>query len=222
VNFEQTIQSLAAAALPVVLSVTLAEAAKGWRANKLGDMTGASLGRLTFNPANHVDIWGTVVIPAVMYLVSAGNFLFAYAKPIPINYSTMPDPKWGMLRTEGEGLWAFALQALVWIALSIVLQGMGIHEQFFVKMVMAGILVNTLLFAFVLLPIPPMPAGKMLVALLPYRQASVLAKVEPYGFWIVLGLALIGFLGPIWIKPISSALINIIYFVLMPLSSLFS
>lgn len=197
-------QLILMAALPVLFAITVHEAAHGYVARRLGDDTAYMLGRVTLNPVKHIDPVGTILIP-VMLLLFGSPFLFGYAKPVPVNFGRLRKPKRDMIWVALAGPGANLAQALFWSVVLTVLLTMGIDERFFIGMCKAGIVFNLMLAAFNLFPLPPLDGGRVLVGLLPPRQAYAFSRIEPWGFFIVLGLALMGLIGGWWMWPLVNA-----------------
>ncbi|MFT3719564.1 site-2 protease family protein [Pseudorhodoferax sp.] len=219
-NFDTTIQSLLIFALPVLFAITVHEAAHGFVARHYGDNTAWLLGRVTLNPIKHIDPVGTIAMPILLYLATSGAFVFGYAKPVPVQFGRLRNPKRDMVWVALAGPVANLVQALLWGVLFYLLAGLGIHEPFFLKMCQAGMLVNVVMFAFNLFPLPPLDGGRVLVGLLPYKQAALLSRVEPWGFFIVMGLVLAGVVGTLWLQPIMGLTFDLLDLLLTPLSSL--
>jgi Zn-dependent protease len=207
------IQAIAYGAIPVLLAITLHEVAHGYAARHFGDQTAAIMGRLSLNPLRHVDLIGTIVMPLVLILVTSGAFAFGYAKPVPVDSRNLRRPKQDMLWVAFAGPAANLAMALAWTVLGLALIAGGVEEPFFRKMVQTGIWVNFIMAALNLFPLPPLDGGRMLVAVLPYRQAVLLARVERWGFFIVLALAATHLLN-YWMMPLlalmTSALLLIV------------
>jgi Zn-dependent protease len=182
------IQTVALYALPVLFAITVHEAAHGYAARYFGDNTAWQLGRVTLNPTKHIDPMGTILMPLLLYFATSGAFLFGYAKPVPVRFGNLRNPKRDMVWVALAGPAANLAQALLWGALLYVLHGLGITEVFFMKMCQGGVLVNIVMFAFNLFPLPPLDGGRIVVGLLPYKQAMAFSRVEPYGFFIVMAL----------------------------------
>lgn len=199
------IQTVAIYALPVLFAITIHEAAHGYAARHFGDNTAYVMGRITLNPIKHIDPIGTILMPLLLYFATSGAFLFGYAKPVPVNFGHLSNPKRDMIWVALAGPASNFVQAIAWAVLLIVLVGMGVEEPFFTKMAQAGILVNLVMWAFNLFPLPPLDGGRVLVGLLPYKQAQMVSKVEPWGFFIVLALVLAGIVGTYWLRPLMSA-----------------
>lgn len=182
------IQKLAVYALPVIFAITLHEAAHGYVARRFGDSTAWMLGRVTLNPLKHIDPVGTVLVPVMLLLVSGGDLLFGWAKPVPVNFSALRNPKKDMLWVAAAGPGANLLMALGWALLFkfAVLTPDQPYAEAMKAMARAGISINAVLMILNLLPLPPLDGGRIAVSLLPMRAALSFARIEPYGIWILL------------------------------------
>jgi len=182
------IQKLAIYALPVIFAITLHEAAHGYVARRFGDSTAWMLGRVTLNPLKHIDPVGTVLVPAMLLLVSGGDLLFGWAKPVPVNFSALRNPKRDMLWVAAAGPGANLLMALLWAMLFkfAVLTPDQPYAEAMKAMARAGISINAVLMILNLLPLPPLDGGRIAVSLLPMRASMTFARIEPYGIWILL------------------------------------
>ena len=220
-DFNEIVQTITTYALPVLLAITLHEAAHGYAAKLFGDNTAWALGRVTLNPVPHIDLVGTIAIPLVLYFATAGNFLFGYAKPVPVDVSRLRHPKRDMVWVALAGPVANLLQAILWMVAIYLLSGFDVEERFFTDMAKAGVLTNLVMFAFNLFPIPPMDGGRIVVGLLPWRLAVGFAQVERFGFFIVMGLVLLGVVNALWMTPIMNASVVSIQWLLQPLAHLF-
>ena len=183
--------------VPVVLAITLHEAAHGYVARIFGDQTAWMLGRVTLNPVKHIDPVGTVLVPAVLFLLKA-PFLFGWAKPVPVNFGNLRHPKRDMVWVAGAGPATNFAMAVGWGFLlgATGPSGPWASEGLYV-MADAGIRINLALLALNLLPIPPLDGGRIAVGLLPHRASMLLARLEPYGFFVI--LALIAIPGALWV-----------------------
>ncbi len=221
-DFSQLIQTVTLYAIPVLLSITLHEAAHGYAARLFGDNTAYALGRVTLNPLKHIDPVGTILMPLVLYVATSGAFLFGYAKPVPVRFGNLRHPKRDMIWVALAGPAANFVQALLWGVVFYTLLGMGVSERFFVEMAQGGILVNVVMFVFNLFPLPPLDGGRILVGLLPYRQAMLVSRIEPWGFFIVMALVLAGVVSNLWMRPLMSLTYQFIKLLLTPLTALVS
>ncbi len=185
---DSLIQTVAVYAIPVIFAITLHEAAHAYAAKYFGDLTAYSQGRMTLNPVVHIDLVGTIIIPLVLYLATDGQFLFGYAKPVPVNFGALRKPKRDMAWVSLAGPGANLLMAFLWMLLALLLVAFKVEHEFFYRMAQAGLLTNLVMFAFNLFPVPPLDGGRVLVSMLPHRQAYQYAKIEPYGFFIVMAL----------------------------------
>jgi Zn-dependent protease len=208
------VQKIAVWIVPVLLAITVHEVAHGWVASLLGDKTACMLGRLTLNPLKHVDPMGTILIPGMLLLLQAG-FIFGYAKPVPVTWQNLRNPKRDMALVAVAGPAANLLMAIGWALLMRVGLLLGQQGLALVYMGVAGISINTILMVLNLLPLPPLDGGRVLTGLLPGPWAYRLSRIEPYGFFILIALLVTGLLGLIlW------PLISIVMTLLVPLSGL--
>ena len=218
------IQTVAIYALPVLFAITVHEAAHGYAARHYGDNTAYMLGRITLNPMKHIDPVGTILMPALMLLttfaIPGGPFVLGYAKPVPVNFGNLRNPKRDMVWVALAGPGANLAQALLWGALFLVLSGSGVTEPFFLKMCQGGVLVNVVMFVFNLFPLPPLDGGRILVGLLPHRQAEMVSRIEPWGFFIVMALVIFGVVSTLWMRPLMTLTYGLLDLLLTPLSLL--
>jgi Zn-dependent protease len=219
-NFAHLIQTVALYALPVLFAITIHEAAHGYAARHFGDNTAWKLGRVTLNPIRHIDPVGTILMPLLLYFATSGAFLFGYAKPVPVRFGNLRNPKRDMIWVALAGPGANFVQALLWGILLFVLQGSGVSEPFFLKMCQGGVLVNVVMFAFNLFPLPPLDGGRILVGLLPHRQAELVSRVEPWGFFIVMALVIMGVVSSLWMQPVMALTFGLLDILLTPFSAL--
>ena len=220
-GIEQLIQTIAIWALPVLFSITVHEAAHGYVARHFGDNTAYMLGRITLNPIKHIDPIGTILMPLLLLLTTQGAFLFGYAKPVPVRFGNLRNPKRDMVWVALAGPGANLLQALLWGAMFIALKGTGVEEDYFLSVCDAGVKVNVLMFVFNLFPLPPLDGGRILVGLLPMRQAVMVSRVEPWGFFIVLALVFSGLANTLWMQPLKVATYALLNLLLTPFSMIF-
>ena len=217
---ENIIQTVLIYALPVLFAITVHEAAHGYAARHFGDNTAYMLGRITLTPIKHIDPIGTILMPIMLYFATSGAFLFGYAKPVPVNFGHLRNPKRDMVWVALAGPASNFVQAIVWAVVMITLVGTGMDERFFLEMARAGVLVNLVMWAFNLFPVPPLDGGRILVGLLPWKQAQMVSRLEPYGFFIVMGLVIFGVVGTIWLRPLMSFGYTVINFLITPLRML--
>jgi Zn-dependent protease len=187
-DVSQLVQTVAIYALPVLFAITLHEAAHGYVARHFGDMTAYAQGRISLNPARHVDFIGTIVVPLMVVLLSQGRFLFGWAKPVPVNYSALRSPKRDMLWVAAAGPASNLAMAVGWVILLKL--AMLLPDNVFSiplrLMSEAGILVNLIFMFLNLLPILPLDGGRILASLLPNRMAWQYSKLEPWGLPLLL------------------------------------
>lgn len=200
---DSLISTLAIWALPVLLAITLHEAAHGYVARHFGDPTAEMAGRISLNPLRHIDPVGTVLVPglilAVSSLLGTSGMLFGWAKPVPVSFGRLRNPKADMLWVAAAGPFANLVMALMWAVLMRVALGMAENAYTvpMLRMADAGLQINGILLLLNLLPIPPLDGGRIAVSLLPNPLAWKFARLEPYGFPILLLLLFTGILGAI-------------------------
>lgn len=214
----ELLQTVLIYALPVLFAITVHEAAHGYVARHFGDPTATMLGRVTLNPLKHIDPIGTILMPLLLYFSTSGAFLFGYAKPVPVDFSRLRHPKRDMIWVALAGPVSNFLQAILWAVLLIVLVVSGAHERFFLEMARAGILTNLVMWAFNLFPLPPLDGGRILAGLLPPKLAYQFSRIEPFGFFIVLGLVVFGFVGTWWLRPLMGWGYEALDWILTPLT----
>ena len=212
------IQTVLIYAIPVLFAITVHEAAHGYVARHFGDNTAYAMGRVTLNPIKHIDPMGTILMPLMLYFATSGAFLFGYAKPVPVQFGNLRNPKRDMVWVALAGPGANLIQAVIWGVLLYALVGTGMTEPFFVKMCQGGMLVNVVMFAFNLFPLPPLDGGRILVGLLPHKQADLVSRIEPYGFFIVMALVLAGIVSKLWLQPVMALTFGLLDVVLAPLA----
>ena len=210
------IQTLAVYALPVLFAITLHEAAHAYVAKYFGDNTAYAQGRMTLNPLKHVDLVGTIIIPVALFLFRS-PFLFGYAKPVPVEFGRLRNPKKQMAFVALAGPLANLVMGLMWMVLLVFLRAWGDADDFFLRMTRAGVETNLVIFAFNLIPLPPLDGGRIMTSILPHRYAWKFAQLEPYGFFIVLGLAFLNVLG-YWMIPVMTLANGLLLLLITPLT----
>jgi Zn-dependent protease len=206
------VELIALYAIPMIFAITLHEAAHGYVARHFGDYTAYQQGRISLNPLNHIDPVGTIVIPAVLVVLTAGQFVFGWAKPVPVNFSNLRNPKRDMLWVAAAGPGANLAMALVWglmLKLAFVMPA-NYFSYPLQKMANGGVMINLALMVLNLIPIPPLDGGRIAVSLLPNRLAYRFAMIEPYGFIIIIALLATRVLGVV-IGPLVMLGRNLIY-----------
>lgn len=197
------VQTVLIYALPVIFAITVHEAAHGYVARYLGDDTAYLMGRMTLNPLRHIDPIGTILMPLVLYFATSGAFLFGYAKPVPVQFGNLRHPKRDMIWVALAGPASNFVMAIGWAVVLVALVATGVDESFFLKMAQGGVLVNLVMWAFNLFPLPPLDGGRVLAGLLPRGAAqTLLARIEPFGFFIVMALVLAGLISTWWLIPL--------------------
>ena len=201
-EINQFIQTVAIGAIPVLFAITLHEAAHGYVARHFGDMTAEKAGRISLNPLHHIDPVGTILLPLLTFAL--GGILFGWAKPVPVNFAALRNPKKDMLWVAIAGPASNLAMALGWTFLYKV--GLMFPESYFADpllgMAKIGMEINVVLMVLNLLPLPPLDGGRVAVSLLPHRQAFLLARVEPYGMLILIFLAVTPVLSMLLSPPI--------------------
>jgi len=195
------LQMIAIYALPVVFAITLHEAAHGYVARHFGDMTAYLEGRVSLNPLRHIDPFGTVALPLILLAVSklfgGAGILFGWAKPVPVNFAKLRHPKRDMLWVAAAGPLSNFAMALFWALMVRI--GLSMPGNYFALplalMGAAGVFINIIIMVLNLVPLPPLDGGRILVSLLPQRLAYGVARIEPYGFFILILLLFTGVLG---------------------------
>ncbi|MBF0342689.1 MAG: site-2 protease family protein [Nitrospirae bacterium] len=227
----EILRSLSVAALPILVAITFHEVAHGWVANKRGDPTAKEMGRLTLNPIAHIDLVGTIIMPIMLFILSRGSFMFGSAKPVPVNFANLKNPRVdaALVAVAGPGAnIVIATLSIVFLAVIFRLYPASYPTQPWItkilvpveQMLRYSISFNVFLAAFNLIPIPPLDGGRIVVSMLPYRQAYQYSKIEPYGIFIVLALWAFG-LAHYIITPIQRVVQFLIGIILMPLGKIF-
>ena len=203
-DINSIIQTITVYAIPLILAITIHEAAHGYVARYFGDNTAWMLGRVTLNPIKHIDPVGTLIVPGLMLLGSAfsglGGIVFGWAKPVPVNFRNLRNPKQSMIWVEAAGPGANLAQAIIWAILLKIIYSVGFTEDYFYQVCLAGINVNIMLMALNLIPILPLDGGRILTGLLPPGLAYKYSRIEPYGMYILFALILTGMLSVV-MKP---------------------
>jgi len=200
-NISQIIQTISVYAIPVLLAISLFQAAYGYAARYYGDPTAAEAGRLTANPLRHIDPIGTILLPVLLYVTI--QVPFGYAKPLPVDFSRLRNPKKHMVFVAMAGPLANFAMGLGWMIIGVLLIALGINEKFFFEMVRAGVMVNAALFVFNLIPVPPLSGGRIVTGLLPMPLARHFAGIERYSLFVFIGLIVLmqmGIFGGFMIK----------------------
>lgn len=220
------IQAIAVYALPVLFAITLHEAAHAYAAKYFGDDTAHSQGRMSLNPLRHIDPFGTVVLPILLFMATkqALDFpmMFGYAKPVPVEFSRLRNPKKQMAFVALAGPAANFIMAVGWLIVAIFVTNLQVAELYPLKVAQAGVLINAGMFVFNLLPIPPLDGSRVVYSLLPHRMAIQYGKIEPYGMFIVLGLLVLQTqnilpLLALWFMPMMAMTYTVLGWVVFPL-----
>jgi len=218
VDTTNLIQTVSVYAIPVIFAITLHEAAHGYAAKYFGDNTAYMMGRVTLNPFPHIHLVGTILLPLLLYFSTSGALLFGFAKPVPVDFGNLRHPKRDMVWVALAGPASNLVQAIVWALLFVVYTDFGVSEKFFLAMCKAGVLSNVVMFAFNLFPLPPLDGGRIVVGLLPWKQAYQFSRVEPYGFYIVMALVITGVVNHLWLDPVMNATFGLIQLMLKSIS----
>jgi Zn-dependent protease len=205
------VQKIAVYALPVVFAITVHEAAHGYAARFFGDMTADRAGRISLNPLKHIDPIGTILLPALTLMI--GGILFGWAKPVPVDFSRLRNPKRDMLWVAAAGPASNLLMALFWaFVINVSSHAPANYSEPMALMGQAGIMINVVLMVLNLLPLPPLDGGRIAVSLLPNHLAYKFAQIERYGFIILIVLLATGILSSI-MEPLIRAVINMIVYI---------
>jgi len=233
-DIHDIVQQVSISAIPILLAVILHEVAHGWVANRRGDPTARMMGRLTLNPLPHIDLIGTIVIPIFLLIATKGNFVFGYAKPVPVNFMNLRRPKEDMVWVAGAGP---ATNLILAVACGFLFRlllatnpGLLLHLRHgignsswtdpsavfvvpLLLMLLAAVKWNVILAVFNMIPIPPLDGGRVMVGLLPPRQSEAWSSIEPFGFFIIIALVLLDPFG-FWTQLISPLIVNLMMWIL--------
>lgn len=212
-QLDDLIQTVSIAALPIVFAITLHEAAHGYVARHFGDMTAHNAGRISLNPLRHIDLVGTILLPLLTLWI--GGILFGWAKPVPVNFGALRNPKKDMLWVAIAGPASNLVMALGWgLAAKM---AWAFPESYYaeplLEMARIGMMINVVLMVLNMLPLPPLDGGRVAISILPRQQAFQLAKLEPYGMFVLIFLAITPVLSAILMPPVRATiqLINLIF-----------
>ncbi len=184
-----SLQTIVLWVVPVVFAITLHEAAHGYVARQFGDRTAEALGRITLNPLRHIDPIGTILVPAMLYLTAGPQYIFGWAKPVPVNFGNLRNPKRDMLWVAAAGPAANFAMAFAWmLILNVARVDSAVPGGGLAMMARIGVSINLVLMALNLLPIPPLDGGRIAVSLLPQRAAQLWTRLEPFGLFILVAL----------------------------------
>jgi Zn-dependent protease len=185
-SIQTIISTVTVYAIPVLFAISLHEASHGYAARYFGDPTAANEGRLSINPLRHIDPFGTILLPLLLYW--AINVPFGYAKPVPVDFNRLRNPKKQMAFVAFAGPAANFAMGFGWVVFAILMRALGNEERFFFEMARAGMAVNAAMFVFNLIPVPPLDGGRIMTSLLPMPLARKFARIELYSMWVFLGL----------------------------------
>jgi Zn-dependent protease len=212
-DFNQILQTISVFAIPAIFAITLHEAAHAYAARHFGDSTAYMLGRMTLNPVKHIDPIWTILVPIVTIILSP--FMFGAAKPVPVNFNALRNPKRDMIWVAAAGPLANLFMMILWAVIGKVLLTMAPSGPlvFLLKVAEAGIFVNALLMVFNLFPLLPLDGGRIIAGLLPNRLSYQWSRIEPYGMFILIGLILTGLFQK-WLGPLVNGTLKTLYSVL--------
>lgn len=203
------IQKIIIYAIPIIFAITVHEAAHGYAARYFGDMTAHNAGRITLNPIKHIDPFGTILLPALTVML--GGILFGWAKPVPVNFAALRNPKKDMLWVAAAGPASNFVMAIFWgLMFKLAISAPESVAVPLALMAKAGVSINIVLMVLNLLPLPPLDGGRIAVSLLPHHLAQPFAQIERFGFFILIALLFTGVLGKI-LDPLINLASNVIY-----------
>ncbi len=185
-NSTELLLTIVAYAVPLLFAISLHEAAHGYAARYFGDSTAADLGRLSANPLRHIDPFGTVLLPLALYYTT--GVPFGYAKPVPVDFGRLRNPKKQMALVALAGPMSNFMMGLGWLIFAYTLALTGSQGQFIQKMAQVGVTVNAVMFVFNLIPIPPLDGGRIVTGMLPMPLAQRFAQIERYSLFVFIGL----------------------------------
>ena len=193
IDFTTIIQTVTVYAIPVLFAISLHEAAHGYAARYFGDPTASNAGRLSLNPARHIDPFGTLLLPLLLYLTI--HVPFGYAKPVPVDFSRLRNPKKQMVWVALAGPASNFVMGLGWMVLLALLARFGATEPYFYNVARAGVTVNAAIFVFNLIPLPPLDGGRIVTGLLPMALARKFGRLDQYGLYVFGALVLAMYFG---------------------------
>ncbi|HEV7813706.1 MAG TPA: site-2 protease family protein [Janthinobacterium sp.] len=221
-DIDHLIQTILICIIPVLFAVTLHEVAHGFTAKYFGDPTAFSAGRLSLNPIRHIDPFGSVLLPLLLFW-SIG-IPFGYAKPVPVDFSRLRNPRKqsGLVALAGPG--ANFFMGLGWMIADVLMRGLGVTEPFFLGMADAGISINAAMMVFNLIPIPPLDGGRIVTSILPIAVARKYARIELYGMYVFIALVALMYFHVLdgMLKWAIGVVINLFYTLVSPLTFLLS